>query len=95
MEKYFYLGTKKEVFKRMSNLLRVIKAEPLQFEGKPMTDNNTFKIQSGKVYVSVDQLCEIFKFDKSFFASDSMLDLMNKTQKEIGEFPIKQFSIKK
>ena len=79
----------------MKELLGLIDAQPLKFEGKPMTDNNTFKIQSGKVYVSVDQLCEIFKFDKSFFASDSMLDLMNKTQKEIGEFPIKQFSIKK
>ena len=95
MEQYFYLGTKEQVFEKMRVLLNLINPAPLKFEGKPITNDNTFKIQSGKVYVSVDQLCEIFKVDRSFFASDSMLDLMNQTQRETGKFPIQEFSIKK
>jgi len=89
---YFYLGTKKQVFERMSDLLRAI-AKPLVFEGKPITDDNTFKIRPEGVYVSVDQLCDILKLDQSVFTSDVMLDLMSITKKETGKFPIKQFSI--
>jgi len=87
MEKqYLLIGSTEEVLQRMRKWLKEVKRKA----GNDNTDmdNDAFKILDSQVWVSLEAAAKFLQVDVSFFSSDKMLDLMNTTKRETGQFPI-------
>ena len=91
-KQYFYIGSLEHFAKRIEALMDRINASHTQVTDNPESDDTYIEVD-GLVWIDLAQVMDILQVDRSFFTSDVILDLLNQTQREIGEFPIKEFTV--